>query len=1015
MLQEATKVINSAFKDSFIKKLAMYLHDCVSEEVRSCSFKNLKQDKGNKWFFLENEDFLGLNPDKPMKIKNTGGKLAELMVQADASPKDYQLIYGFLFLKGKSSSGRKNEDFLTPLLYVPCRLERSGLDINCVIQDDCLSLNTSALVSLMEFDEEDETAEHLLEGLIDYIPEIPLDKDRIIMFLSTLKAIIPDIEISHILEEQEQEVKSQDLLSDTLENLTVIDTSAIILTKRPNVLAGLLHELSEISEKPVGVFRETSLAPVHEEFTGATRNKKPDKKAQSRKNITVTPLDLSDSQQDVIEAIKDHTLVTVFGPPGTGKSQTIVNIAAHLIGSGKTVLVASKMDKAVDVVSERLNSFGANFLCLRAGKPDYQKHLSNRLQDLISNKVDLEAGIESAVLTEIEDLEVLTGNQQEFEAKCSKILELENKWYSVFKQYEQIKNSQTESRLINSVLNAQEVHSCRKMLDKIEIVCEKTGVIDALQLKVVNFILNRRLKTKIEAFTCEIIEQLRQELDIIELKEKLKKIEVRITRNGNLPQIFENLRELRGKYKQTAREILKNKRREALKALIRDQYKRQRLIIHSKALVERKKHIQNRILLGEDFTPLLETFPCWAVTTQVASESMPLEPGMFDVAIIDESSQCDIAGCLPILFRAKRAIIVGDDKQLPHLSFLEKAKEQSFLNKYNIPDKYQLMWRYRTNSMFDVANYYASASVLLDEHFRSFPEIISFSNSEFYGNRMKIMKKSLCSDEGCCVELNIVDNAKVDLDSTRNMPECEKIIEKIQEIIEDDSLKNPDKPCSIGIISPFRGQVELVKKALYQVFNSEIIKKHSIEAGTAHTFQGDERDIMLLSFTLAPNSHHQSVFFAQKPNLFNVAATRAKNRLLCYISRPPETLPQGLLRDYLEYIQMIGRDFEAQKTKEVPDPIDHEIKQLLENEGLKVIYDIEIGGFPVKFVVSNEKNNIILETAGFDEDERKDFSGVLNKHQTLERCGWSLAYITSREWSYSKKACISKIKGILSH
>jgi superfamily I DNA and/or RNA helicase len=114
---------------------------------------------------------------------------------------------------------------------------------------------------------------------------------------------------------------------------------------------------------------------------------------------------------------------------------------------------------------------------------------------------------------------------------------------------------------------------------------------------------------------------------------------------------------------------------------------------------------------------------------------------LFDVAIIDEASQCDIASCFPILFRAKRAVIVGDDKQLPHLSFLEKAKEQSFLSQYEIPDKYQLMWRFRTNSMFDLANYYSTSPVLLDEHFRSLYPIIEFSNREFYGSRLRIMTK----------------------------------------------------------------------------------------------------------------------------------------------------------------------------------------------------------------------------------------------------------------------------------
>ncbi|HSA06791.1 MAG TPA: AAA domain-containing protein [Candidatus Gastranaerophilales bacterium] len=1012
MLQEATKALNLAFRDNFIKKLTMYLHDCISEEVRSSSFKNLKQDKGNKWFFLENGDFFNFNPDKPIKIKNTGGKLAELMVQADVSKKDYQLIYGFLFLKGKSSINRKNEDFLTPLLYVPCRLERDGMDINCLFQDEYLSLNTSALVSLMEFDEEDETAEHLLDGLIDYIPEAPLTKEKINLFLNTLKAIIPDIEISDVMNEKEK--TSEELLSSTLETLTAINVSSIILTKRPNVLAGLLHELSEISEKPVGAFRETALAPVHEEFSGAVKNKKPDKKGEGKKNLTITPLDISKSQEDAIEALKNNTIVTVFGPPGTGKSQTIVNIASHLIGSGKTVLVASKMDKAVDVVSERLNGFGAKFLCLRAGKPDYQKFLSNQLQDLISNKVDLEAGIESIVLTEAQDLEVIVDNKRDFEKKCAEILRLENEWYRIFKEYEQIKNNQQENNLINTALYAQDIHNCRLFLNKIENLSEKPSFINNLQLNLFTFILTKKIKTENKIFSCEVIEQLRQELNAIELKEKLKKTEIQITRNGNLTQIFDNLKDLRIKYKKTAVEILKNKRREALKALIRDQYKRQRLIIHSKALVERKKNIQNRIMTEEDFSPLLETFPCWAVTNQVVSESLPLEAGLFDVAIIDESSQCDIAGCIPILFRAKKAIIVGDDKQLPHLSFLEKAKEQSFLNKYNIPDKYQLMWRFRTNSMFDVANYYASSSVLLDEHFRCFPEIINFSNTEFYGNRMKIMKKNLASrKEGCCIELNVIDNAKVDLDSTRNMPECEKIIDKVHQIINENNEKNPDNPCSIGIISPFRGQVELIKKALYQVFTSEIIKKHQIEAGTAHTFQGDERDIVLLSFTIAANSHFQSITFAQKPNLFNVAVTRARKKLICYISRPPESLPDGLLRNYLEYIQIINKSIEKGFSPEIIDPVKKELKELLENEDLIVSNDIEIGGYPISLAVSGQKNTILLETIGFDEENKNDFTDFLNKHQTLERCGWNLAYVTSREWNYSKKACISRLKTLL--
>jgi len=1012
MLQEATKVLSSAFKDSIIKKLSMYLHDCVSEEVKSSAFRNLNQDKGTKWFFIEGKEGLFTNPDKPLKIKSADSKLTELMVQSEVSQKDYQLIYGYLFLKGKSTESKKKEDYLTPLLYVPCKLERDGMDINCTMLDENISLNTSALVSLMNFDEDDETADHLFEGLIDYIPELPMTYEKVQIFLNTLKAIVPDIDVF-------TELSTEQLISQPQEKLTVVDTAAVVLTKRPTVSAGLLHELSLISEKQAGVFRETALAPIHEEYSGATKNKKPSKNSEKEDKITITPLEFSDSQKEAIEAIKNNTLVTVFGPPGTGKSQTIVNLVSHLVGSGKTVLVASRMNKAVDVVSDRLNSFGAHFLCLRAGKPDYQKLLSFKLQDLISNKVDLDCGYESDVLADVEDLHTLVKTKTDLQQKCVKILELETKWNDALLEYKKTWENQGDNKLIKKLLSKPEIEQCKNFLDKIESTFDKSGILNYINFKIFAYLLNKKLNLVGNSLSSEVLEQLRVDLQEKELKENLKGIEILINKTGNLSQILENLNETRKKHKTIAVKILKNGRRESLKALIRDQYKRQRLIVHSKALVEKKKNLQSKILLQEDFAPMLQAFPCWAVTTQAVSESLPLEPGLFDVAIIDEASQCDIASCFPILFRAKKAIIVGDDKQLPHLSFLEKAKEQSFMSKYNIPDKYQLMWRFRSNSMFDVANYYSTATVLLDEHFRSYPEIIDFSSKEFYGGRIKAMKHRVPSAEAeSPLELQIIKNAKVDLDVTRNMAEAEKIMEKVHEIIIKDRESKTRKPTSIGIISPFREQVELLKKAVYQVLTGDVIKKHDIEIGTAHTFQGDERDVMLLSFTIAPNSHFQSIMFVQKPNLFNVAITRARKKLICYISRPVETLPQGLLKNYLEYVQSV-MNFKHAPISEYSSPIKEQVAKLIEAEGLSVYPDFHAAGQIVDFMVTDGFNCIALELNGFSSEDNTEnaaekaseqFLKSVEKQETLERCGWKVARINAREWHYSQKACINKLR-----
>ena len=388
MLQEATRAINSAFNNSFIKKLSQYLHDCVREEVKSSTFRNLKADRDNKWIFLNEDDTLFTQGLEYLRLEGSDSKLTELMIQSETSQKDKYLIYGYLFLVGKAKAGKKNE-FLTPLLYSPCRLERNGVNINCMLTDEFLSLNTGALTALMKKSDDEDETEQLLEGLLDVVPTIPITQEKMDIFLTTLKSIVPDIDISlnhemdvkednvtkdfynekitsenidEIIEEEEENVKKA---VPQLEQIHLTKQCAIILTKRPAVTAGVLHELTQIAEKPSGIYRETVLNLVNEEYTQA---KPTDCQQKTLADFfPVTPLSLSDAQLNVVKNVENTKLVSVFGPPGTGKSQTIVNLVAHLIANGKTVLVASRMDKAVDVVAERLNELGAPFLALRAG------------------------------------------------------------------------------------------------------------------------------------------------------------------------------------------------------------------------------------------------------------------------------------------------------------------------------------------------------------------------------------------------------------------------------------------------------------------------------------------------------------------------------------------------------------------------------------------------------------------------------------------------------------------------
>lgn len=1034
MLQSVPSAIKNAFRGSFIKKICNYLHDCVREEVKSSTFRNLKGDKENKWAFLDGEEQVFSKFDSPMLLDGTNSYLTELMIQSEMNQKDKYLIYGYLFLVGKNGKSRKNNEFLTPILYAPAKLERVGINLQLTIQEDILSLNTGAIAQLIQREDEQET-DAMIAGLLDVVPSLPLQKEDLDIFLTTLKSLVPDIEImlnlgaTADIKQDENDFYNRQTTLDDIENgnfdfdsietiqtapkvkvdtLSLERTQAVILTTRPTVTAGVLHELMQIAEKPQGVHRETVLNVINQEFlesSGQSEIKIEEKEGSNF--FPVTPLSLSDSQEDVIRKIEENDFLAVYGPPGTGKSQTIVNVAAHLIATGKTVLVASRMDKAVDVVAQRLNELNAPYLALRAGRANYQKQLSLELQELLSNKIELNSGYDDSMVADTNDMKELLKDIKRLEDSALSILSLEKKYTEIYDEYEQIKDTAANLTIISEKIKFQQLEEVKKIFSVIEDIENKykKSVFDKIKL----FFDYRKIKKLLNLHKIlneEIFKKLPLELNIALEGAKLKQVEDEIFAKGNLHQILRRIKTLKSKQKKLAIDILKNKRRTALKNILCDATKRRRLTVHAKSLTSRKTNLQNKILEKEDFKPLLAAFPCWCTTTYAISNSLPLKPAMFDVAIIDEASQCDIASCIPVLFRAKKAIIVGDDKQLPHLSFLEKAKEQSFLSQYNIDEKYQLTWRFRDNSMFDLANYYSTTPVLLDEHFRSPAPIIDFSSKEFYGGKIKIMSPNINCEQ--IVELKIVKDGKVDHDVTRNVPECEEIIKTIQELIIKDRDKNNSQPVSIGVISPFRAQVDLIKKAMLKVFDTDTILKHKLDVGTAHTFQGDERDIMLLSWTFAPNSHTQSLIFAQKPNLFNVAITRARHKLINFISRDVNELPEGLLRNYLEYVKKTNASkpkniFKNDFEREVYEAITQEFPTL--NSENKIMAGTDMGSVSADIVI----DKVVVEIDGV-EDEIKSKYNDMKKQAIMERCGFNVMRITKREWQLSQVACLDRIR-----
>ena len=167
--------------------------------------------------------------------------------------------------------------------------------------------------------------------------------------------------------------------------------------------------------------------------------------------------------------------------------------------------------------------------------------------------------------------------------------------------------------------------------------------------------------------------------------------------------------------------------------------------------------------------------------------------------------------------RAKRAVIVGDPQQLRRVCFLGRAREHAAFVRAELTPEIQQRFSYR-RSLFDVAANMADRRhfFFLDEHFRSHPKIIDFSNERFYDSALSIMTSRPHATDEAVISVTKVEGTR-DLETGVNSTEVNAVLEAIREITD----HAPGEPPSIGVVSPFRAQADAIQEALLREYSSE--------------------------------------------------------------------------------------------------------------------------------------------------------------------------------------------------
>ncbi|KAG2210292.1 hypothetical protein INT47_003277 [Mucor saturninus] len=285
----------------------------------------------------------------------------------------------------------------------------------------------------------------------------------------------------------------------------------------------------------------------------------------------------------------------------------------------------------------------------------------------------------------------------------------------------------------------------------------------------------------------------------------------------------------------------------------------------------------------------------------------------FDVVIIDEAAQATEPDCWVALTKARKAILAGDHLQLP-----PTVKSPPKSNRAANGQRYQGMSLMNDLSytLFDrmLDMYGSKIKALLSVQYRMHEDIMSFSSRELYENKLTADKsvakhllhhlKNVNSSIHTTVPIIIIDTSDtpqsyevkggpLDKTSTANNYEVKVVISQIRKL-----LSNGVRPDQIAVITPYKAQVTKLK--------TEIGTKWTdIEIGTVDGFQGQEKEVIILS--LVRSNRNGEVGFLADQRRLNVAMTRARRQLIVVCNT--DTLNGSKFQEKKKGVYAIDRSF----------------------------------------------------------------------------------------------------------
>ncbi len=464
--------------------------------------------------------------------------------------------------------------------------------------------------------------------------------------------------------------------------------------------------------------------------------------------------------------------------------------------------------------------------------------------------------------------------------------------------------------------------------------------------------------------------------------------------------------------------------------------------------------------------------PIWLMSPLSVSDTLPLDPELFDVVIFDEASQIPMEEAIPAIYRSHQTIVVGDEMQLPPTTFFASARTED--DSVIVEEEGERIEVDLDSDSFLTQSSQNLPSTLLAWHYRSrYESLISFSNAAFYSGNLYTIpdRQRAVADRP---ELIVTDNeqggANVEAllarslsfhfmengvyEDRRNPNEAAYIARMVRTIL----ARNTG--LSIGLVAFSEAQQAEIESALSRLadtdaefsarLESEYVREENdvfcgLFVKNLENVQGDERDIIIMSVCYGHDASGRILMNFGPINQrggekrLNVIFSRAKHHMAIVSSMRHSDITNDYndgahsLKNFLQYAEAVSRgdDATARRVLENLNPLSRKalaplskvdavvegLAAALRQRGYAVDLNVGQSRFRCDLAVRGATDNLYQLGVLVDTDGHYANPNLLDRYLLqpgiLKAFGWRFALVLTKDWYHHPDEVVARLEKLL--